>query len=348
MPTHWSVQALRDAISRLPRFPLTHLPTPIDDCCNLSKALGGKVRILMKRDDLTTSGLGGNKVRRLEFIMGRALAEGCDCIVHGLAAQSNYCRQTAAAAARAGLECYLILRQDAKCEDPPMANRLMDYVFGAKVEMVPAGGVQTAAIDALVERLKSEGRKPYRIGPADEILGTISYALSMAEILEQTKAMGITPIALAVTAREGTLAGLVLGKCLLGFEGRVQAYDMDPRSTLPRWRQSTCQLVQDTAAVLGASVELSADDIHISGEFSGPAYAEPSAACLDALLLLGRTEGLVAGPVYVAKGLAGFFDDVRKGQFPSGGNVVFVHTGGTPEAFAYNAEIFAHLNAVSR
>jgi len=347
MSTRWSIAELRQHVARLPRFPLTHLPTPLEDSLRLSAALGHKVRLLMKRDDLTSIGLGGNKVRRLEFTIGEALATGCDCIVHGLAGQSNYCRQTAASAARAGLPCYLILRQDHKAEDPPQANRLLDYVFGAHVEMVPPD-TQNQGIAALVERLKAAGHKPYCIGSHDEVLGAISYALALAEIIEQSAARGITPDVVAATARVGTLAGLLLGQQLLGFAGRIQAYDIDPRSSLPRWAERAVQMAQDAAALLGATVELSAAQVHNTTDYAGPAYGEASPACLDALLLLGRTEGLLVGPIYAAKGLAGLIDYIRTGRFAAGSTIVFIHTGGITEAFAYNAEIFARLRETAK
>ena len=345
-----TLSALRSAAARLPRFLLTHLPTPLDPLPNLSKALGGRVRLFAKRDDLTTIGMGGNKLRKLEFSLGEAFATGCDCILHGLAGQSNYCRQTAAASAKAGLPCYLVLRQGPKSTAPPQANLLLDHIFGAQVQMVPADAppdAQQNAIDALVARLKSQGRKPYVIGADDEILGAVAYALAMAEILEQSVTQGFTPDAVAVTGRTGTLAGLLLGKHLLGFNGRVQAFDVDPRSNMQRWAGLTSGYARDAAKLLGFDAEIGPADVHNTVDYAGAAYGASTPECLDALLLLGRTEGLVVGPTYTAKGLAGLIDFVRKGKFPPTSSVVFLHSGGVTEPFAYNTEIYNRLKEIA-
>ncbi|GAG49593.1 unnamed protein product, partial [marine sediment metagenome] len=218
MGDSWSIEQLRERVARLPRTSLTHLPTPFQECPRLGEALGDRVRFFMKRDDLTTLGGGGNKIRKLEFSLGEAQASGYDIIVHGLAGQSNYCRQTAAAAARLGLPCYLVLRKDHKAEDPAQANRLLDYVFGAEVRMVEPDE-QADAKAELVAELRSKGHKPYVIGYDDEVLGAIGYSLCLAEIIQQQADAGIEADYVCVTGRSGTLAGLILGKRLLGFEG---------------------------------------------------------------------------------------------------------------------------------
>ena len=153
-----SIEDLRARAGKLPRVSLTQLPTPLLKCPSLGKHLG--VRLFFKRDDLTTLGCGGNKIRKLEFGIGEALESGCDVIVHGLAGQSNYCRQTAAAAAKCGLKCVLVLQKDHKTDGPPQGNLLLDHVFGAEVRMVgPEPGLQKPAKDALMEELKAAGHK---------------------------------------------------------------------------------------------------------------------------------------------------------------------------------------------
>ena len=343
MTDHWSIEELRDRAAKLPRVSLTQLPTPFQECPRLGEALGRGVRIFMKRDDLTTMGCGGNKMRKLEFSMGEALAAGCDCVVHGLAGQSNYCRQTAAVAARLGLPCHLVLRKDHKAEDPAQGNRLLDYVFGAEVRMVEPSD-QADAKAALVEELKAKGHKPYLVGYRDEVLGAVGYALCLAEMLEQQEALGIGADYICVTGRAGTLAGLALGKLLLGFEGEVLGFQPAPVPKGAALVEPTAQMANDAAALLGSDRRVSADDIQNTTAYGGQAYGEPTEACLEAMFLLGRTEGLLVGPVYTAKGLSGVIDFVRTGRIEPGSTVIFVHTGGAPETFAYNAEIAAQLS----
>ena len=343
MKRPWTLDELRERASRLPRISLTSLPTPLEECRRLSDVLGGGVRLFMKRDDLTSLGCGGNKVRKLEFGVAEAKAAGCDVVVQALAGQSNFCRQTAAAAARVGLPCVLVLRQDHKAGDPPQGNRLLDYVFGAEVHMCRPGG-QREALAAIVERLTSHGRKPYVVGRRDEVLGAVAYALCLAEILEQQAAVGVKADYVCVTGRGGTTAGLVLGKRLLGFAGEILAFDVAPHDEDdPSWREGTAQIATEAAALLGAEEQFTVADIHNTGAYAGTEYGVPTEACLDALLLLGRTEGLVVGPVYTAKGLSGVIDYVRTGRIRSGSAVVFLHTGGIPETFAYNTEIVCRL-----
>src|SRR5262249_42714568 len=160
---------------------LTDLPTPLHACPRLATAIGHEGQLFFKRDDLTMVGLGGNKVRKLEFTMGRVQAEGCDCIVHGLAGQSNYCRQTAAICARLGIPCHLVLRRDHKTDGLPQGNLLLSHLFGAHVTLVDPEE-QEDAKRSLVDQLKRKGRKPYLIGYCDEVLGAVAYGLCLAEI----------------------------------------------------------------------------------------------------------------------------------------------------------------------
>ena len=345
-----SIAELRQRAAALPRVPLTPLPTPLEECPRLAEAVGGGVRIFLKRDDLISLGFGGNKVRKLEFSLGAARAAGCDVLVNALAGQSNYCRQTAAAAAKAGLRCVLVLRRDHKTEDPPQANRLLDYIYGAEVQMVADAPAQSAAMKAAVERLKAEGHKPYVVGHHDEVVGGVAYALCLAEILEQSAAAGVKPDWVFVTGRTGTTGGLNLGKRLLGFTGKVQSFNCSPHdeAVTRTYQGDLVRSATEAAGMLGLAEMFAPGDFSISAEYGGPAYGTPSEACLDALLLLGRTEGIAVGPVYVAKGLSGVLDWIRTGKVARGQSVVFIHTGGTPEVFAYNREIMERFTAQGR
>jgi 1-aminocyclopropane-1-carboxylate deaminase/D-cysteine desulfhydrase-like pyridoxal-dependent ACC family enzyme len=344
-----TIRELRERAAGLPRFPLCELPTPLMECPRLAEAVGGG-RFFIKRDDLTAIGLGGNKLRKLEFSLGAAKAEGCDVLVHGLAGQSNYCRQAAAAAARAGMKCILVLRSDHKAGDPAQANRLLDYIFGAEVRMMSGERPeQLAALAALVAELKAQGHKPYEVGEKDEVLGAVGYALCLAEIIEQAEKAGAKPDYVCATGRGGTTAGLVLGKRLLGFAGRIQSFDVSPydEATGLKHRIRTARLAAEAAKLLGLEEVFTEADVSDTPAYSGVAYGHPTEAGLDALLLLGRTEGIVVGPVYTAKGLSGAIDWIRTGRFARGSTVAFVHTGGTPEVFAYNQEILERIRETS-
>lgn len=342
-----TMDELRRRAAKLPRVSLTRLPTPLDELPRFSQAVGQGVRFFMKRDDLMNIGFGGNKLRKLEFSLGAARAEGYDVVVHGLAGQSNYCRQAAAAAAKVGLPCYLVLRRDHKAEDPAQSNRLLDYIFGAKVQMVANRPEQAKAKEALVEKLKAEGHKPYLVGRRDEVFGGVAYALCLAEILEQLAAAGAKADCLCVSGRSGTSAGLVLGKRLLGFEGPILGFQVAPESSPEaslRESRACAAVATEAAELLGVKERFTAEDIINTHAYGGAKYGTPTEAGLDTLMELARTEGIIVGPVYVGKGLSGAVDYVRKGQIAKRSTVVFVHTGGSVELFAYNTEIMEHLS----
>jgi 1-aminocyclopropane-1-carboxylate deaminase/D-cysteine desulfhydrase-like pyridoxal-dependent ACC family enzyme len=345
-----TIAEFRQRVTRLPRISLTPLPTPLQECPRLAKAVGD-VRIFFKRDDLTAIGMGGNKLRKLEFSLGAAKAEGCDVLVHGLAGQSNYCRQAAAAAAKVGMRCILVLRSSHKSADPAQSNRLLDYIFGAEVHMVSADRAEQAAVkSALIAKLQAEGHKPYSIDMRDEEFGGVGYALCLAEILEQSAEAGFRPDYVCVSGRGGTTAGLVLGKRLLGYEGKIQAFDVAPadEETDRKGRELTASHAVQAAKMLGLEESFTADDAPVTPAYGGTAYGVTTTAGLDAMLLLGRTEGLLAGPIYTGKGLSGVLDWIRTGRIARGSNVVFIHTGGSPETFAYNQEIMDHIRATTR
>jgi 1-aminocyclopropane-1-carboxylate deaminase/D-cysteine desulfhydrase-like pyridoxal-dependent ACC family enzyme len=339
MTAPWTTEELRRRVSRLPRVELSQWPTPLEAWPRFGEALGGRVRVLAKRDDLTGTGCGGNKIRKLEFTLGAARAEGCDVIVHGLSGQSNYCRQTAAAAARCGLKCVLVLARDHKTSGVPQGNLLLDQLFGAEVRMV-APAEQAGAKEAAVAELRAQGHNPYLVGHRDEVFGAAAYALCLAEMLEQASAVGERIDTVCVSGRMGTTAGLILGKRLLGFAGAVQAFQVAPSSSDEALRGPTVKVLNDAAALLGSDERFTTEDVRNTDAYAGPRYGEPTPACLEAMLLLGRTEGVVVGPVYTAKGLSGLVDFVRTGRIAAGSTVAFVHTGGLPETFAYNEEIY--------
>jgi len=338
---------LRQRIGQLPRVPLAQKPTPLEDCPRLSAALGG-LRILVKREDSTGLAFGGNKARQLELTLGAAKAQGADTIVQGAAAQSNHCRQAAAAAAKLGLDCYLCLTRDAKSE-PVQGNLLLDYLLGAHVEFVdvPMGAAQQEAKLALAERLRAEGRNVYVIGPPEgPALGAIAYAEVMAEVMDQCDDRGIEPDYLYVCSAGATNAGLLLGQRALQAPFPVVA--IAPIRWEGDTRARVAGMANDAAAKLGLELQFTAEDVINDENYVGEAYGRVTPAGLEALQLAARTEGLILDPVYTGKALAGLIGHLRQGRLRPDQTVVFIHTGGTPALFAYRDELWAALAAEMR
>jgi 1-aminocyclopropane-1-carboxylate deaminase/D-cysteine desulfhydrase-like pyridoxal-dependent ACC family enzyme len=297
------------------------------------------VRVFIKRDDCTGLALGGNKARHNEFLLADALEEGCDTLVWGALVQSNNCRQTAASCAKLGLECRLYLSK-AHFKTEPQGNLLIDYLVGARVEFTDAtiGPELNALIAAKAEGLRREGRKPYFWDPPRVVpRAAVSYALCMAEIAEQTSALGIEPSALYVSSAGATGAGVSLGKSILGLR-----YPL--RLICPMhwpWHIPT-RMADDAnaaAALLGLPHRLAPGEIDADESFVAPGYGLPSEAGREAMLLLARTEAILLDHVYTAKALAALVADVRAGKYAPGSALVFLHTGGVPAIFAEPAAV---------
>lgn len=346
-----STDELRRLAARLPRVPLAHLPTPLEELPRFSAALGGPP-VLIKRDDCTGLAMGGNKTRHNEFILGHARAQGADMLVWGAGVQSNNCRQTAAACAKLGLPCHLVLSR-ANHADEVQGNLLLDHLLGATVEIVdePLGTELYALIDQIAGRLRSQGRRPYSwINDVVKPRAAVSYALAMAEMVEQLagrdqvadqrSAGAARASAIYVSSAGSTGAGLLLGKAALGVESTL-------RSIAPiRWPHDHAEDLAATAnraaELLGVATRLDAGEVDTTCEYIGSGYGIPTPAGLEALDLLARTEGILLDPVYTSKALAALVDDVRQGRLPADQPVVFVHTGGTPALFAYRDELVTY------
>jgi L-cysteate sulfo-lyase len=339
--TKLSTDQLRKAIDRLPRYPLAHLPTPLELAARFSEVIGGP-EIYIKRDDCTGLAFGGNKTRHNEFLIADALAQKADIIVWGAGVQSNNCRQTAAACAKAGLDIHLVLGRGgpAKGPDVVQGNLLLDHLVGAHVDIVE----ETIGVD-LDDRIAAEakkhtdqGRRVYswdrhKVKP----LAAVSYALCVAEIVEQSAAMGFDPDAIYVSSAGSTGSGVVLGQKALALKAPV-------RSVAPiEWPWDTqadmAQIADDAGKLIGLDLGITRDDIDVTFDAIGPAYGKVSAGGLEALALLARTEGILLDPIYSGKAMAGLIDDIRKGRWTSGQKVVLIHTGGTPALFAYAEEL---------
>lgn len=325
---------LRAAADKLPRVRLAHLPTPLEEVPRFAAALGGGVRVFVKRDDCTGLVLGGNKARHNEFLLADALARGCDMLVWGALVQSNNCRQTAASCAKLGLECRLFLSR-AHQKTEPQGNLLIDYLVGATVEFTDAsvGPELYALLATKAEEFRKQGRNPYHFDPPHVVpLAAVSYSLAMAELAEQCAARGIAPDALYVSTAGATGAGVVLGKAVLGLPYPV-------RLICPMhwpWQIPT-RIADDAnaaAGLLGLPHRLAATDVDADESFVAPGYGLPSPTGREAMRLLATTEAILTDHVYTAKALAALVVDVRSGKYPPGSTLVFLHTGGVPAIFA--------------
>lgn len=325
-------------LDRLPRHPLAQLPTPIAQLERLTLALGGP-ELLIKRDDQTGLALGGNKTRKLEFLVGQALAQGADTLVTLGAAQSNHCRQTAAAAAQAGLQCELILNGN----KPEVANGnlLLNELLGARLHWIERSQ-RAAKTKTLEAELRAAGRKPYLIpvGGSNGV-GATGYVVALQELMEQLHVINqrVDHIVFG-SSSGGTQAGLVLGARLVGFTGRVTGLSIDKNDPEHgEYEIEVAQIANECARYIGAEVQLSAGDIEVVYGYKGEGYGIVGDLEREAIRLLARTEGIVLDPVYAGRAFGALVDMIRKGRFQSGEKVLFWHTGGAPALFAYARDL---------
>lgn len=327
-------------LERLPRVPLAHLPTPVEALSRLSRQLGGP-RLLIKRDDQTGLAMGGNKARKLEFLMAEALAQGADVVLTGGAAQSNHCRQTAAAAARLGLECVLVL--GGSPQPTPNGNLLLDQLLGARLHWAGAQrrGEQLAE---LAEQLRAAGRRPYLIPyGGSNAVGALGYVAAMLELSRQElDGLPLTGVDRMVFASSsgGTHAGLAVGARAVGFRGQLLGIGIDKGEAgdLP-YEQHLAQLANATAGRLDLATTFRPEDFVVNRDYLGGGYGVVGPLEREAIQLLARLEGVLLDPVYTARAMGGLIDLVRRGVIGRHETVLFWHTGGAPALFAYAESI---------
>lgn len=332
------MDAYRNFVPDYPRFSLTALPSPLDRALRLEGVLQdeGSVavpRLYLKRDDLLSLALGGNKIRNLEFIIGDAIEAGATDVVTAGRVQSNHCRLTAAACVRAGLRAHLVLSGS----EPPdgTGNLLLDRLLGASVHFTGSDdrAAREAAVRGVVAGLERRGGRPYVIpvGGSDP-RGAIGHVLAALELSQQLDAEGKRPTAIVLaTATGGTQAGLVMGFRKLGMAAGVHGFAV--AKSVDELRGDVRRLCEALAPELGVTPPPD-DEIRIDGAMLGAGYGVPSGAGAAASELLARTEGVLADPVYTGKGFAGLLSLVRSGSFAEDEVVVFIHTGGGPALFA--------------
>lgn len=327
-----------ERLAALARVSLAHLPTPLEEMPRLSAHLGGP-RLLVKRDDCTGLGLGGNKVRKLEYDLAAALAAGADCVVCGGVVQSNVARQVAAACAKLGLECHLgIMHGRVPGTEPgydATGNILLGRLFGAVIHDIPWNEDRNARLRAIEAELRAAGRRPYFVPyGASDALGAMGYARMVTELLEQCSTLGVAPTYLVhASGSAGTQAGILAMVAALDHPLRCIGVDVDAQPE--RVAEDVRRVGREAAALLGAEVRWTDERVEVAAGYAGPAYGVPDEGTLEAIGLAARLEALVLDPVYAGKGMAGLIGLVRAGRFSKKDVVVWVHTGGTPGLFAY-------------
>jgi len=324
-------------LARFPRRRYTVGPTPLEPLPHLTRNLGGAVELWIKRDDLLGLAGGGNKTRKLEFLVADALAKGADTLVTVGAPQSNHCRLTLAAAVREGLKCRLILEErvpGSYAADASGNNLLFDLMGVEKATVMPGGSDLGAAMAAEVADLAAAGRIGYPIAGGGSVpLGTLGYVACAEELLAQSFEHGVAFDHLVVASGSaGTHAGLVVG--LQAASAGLPVTGINVRRPQAEQEGNVHALAQATAAFAGAP-PVARSRVTCLDRWVGPGYSLPTPAMVAAVRLCAATEGVLLDPVYTGKAMAGLLDLVREGYFAPGSRVVFIHTGGSPALFAY-------------
>jgi len=323
---------------RLPRISLAHLPTPLEEMPRLREALGGGPRLLIKRDDQTGLATGGNKTRKLEFLVAEALAQGADTLITAGGLQSNHCRQTAAAAAKMGLRCALVLSGDPLPRSQWNGNLLLNDLLGAEVHWAGHRDRRDAVMDEVAEALRAAGARPYVIPVGGSVpTGAAGYVAAVEELAGQLAERGerVDRIVFA-SGSAGTHAGLLVGIKALGLDTRVEGIYDDKVGGLLEKIQA---LVAATTAHLGLDLSFSEGDFILHDAYGAPGYGVITDAEREAIRLLARTEGIIADPVYTGRALAGLVDLVRQRVYGPDETVLFWHTGGVAGLFARADEL---------
>lgn len=323
-------------LGHLPRVALAVKPTPMQDAPRLSAYLGGP-RILIKRDDLTGLAFGGNKARKLELLMGEARARNADVIITVGAMQSNHARMTAAAARICGMEAILVLSGQEPEDAHAQGNLLLDHLLGAQVRLINSTEdyVLLGVVQDLSRELTERGRRPYVIPRGGSNgLGAAAYLEAGVEAFGQLNAMGTRADAIVHTSTSGGTQSGLLTAAKWGRAGaRIVGISAGPTAEMVVRR--VVGIVRDLGKTVKTDWEVEGEDVVVYDDYIGDGYGIPSAATVDAIKVLARTEGILLDPVYTGKGMAGLIDLIRRGEFGRNETVLFWHTGGQPALFAH-------------
>jgi D-cysteine desulfhydrase len=319
-------------LEQLPRVVLANLPTPVEELPRLSRELGGP-RLLIKRDDQTGLATGGNKTRKLEFLIADALAQGADMIITAGAAQSNHCRQTAAAAARVGLACALVLGGEPPAA--PSGNLLLDHLLGAQIYWTGPHR-RGERLEEIADQARVAGHRPYLIPyGGSNAIGAAGYVLAMQELSQQLQRRQVNRIVFA-SSSGGTQAGLVVGARAVGFNGQIVGIRIDKGEPGDDpYSLHLARLANATAAYVGLDTDFSPADFVVDQAYLGEGYGVVGELERQAIYLAARLEGLMLDPVYTGRAMGGLIDMIRRGVIGPDETVLFWHTGGVPALFAY-------------
>ena len=308
------------------RVPMAHLPTPVEEMPRLSAVLGGP-RLLVKRDDQTGLAFGGNKTRKLEFLLAEAASHGARTLITAGAIQSNHCRQTAAAARKAGLDCILVLSGDPP--EMPEANTYLDVLLGAELVWTTREA-RGESLNQTYLQAEAAGREPFLIpyGGSSPV-GAAAYAEAIRELMAQGVAADWIVFA---TSSGGTQAGLVAGKAMYGFPGEILGISIDEEAG--QFNPAVAKLAKDVTILYNNAKDITIQDIRVNDDYLGGGYAVMGDAEKEAIDLFARHEALLVDPVYTGRAGAGLIDLIRKGFFKPDETVLFWHTGGQPALFS--------------
>lgn len=314
-------------MKQISRLDFAHLPTPVEELPRLSAALGGP-RLLVKRDDQTGLAFGGNKTRKLEFLVAEARDQGADMLISAGAMQSNHCRQTAAAAARFGFKCILVLT--GQKPEQASANFLLDGLFGAQIVTVEGRADRDRILKETFDKAAADGDKPYLVPyGGSSPTGALGYAFAMEEFMQQNVYADWMVFG---TSSGGTHAGLVLGQRMFGFKGKALGISIDESED---WlKEHVSKLASDASEKLGKRMEFTQADVLANADYCRAGYGVLTEAEREAVRLFARNEGLLLDPVYTGRAAAGLVDLIRRGFFKKNETVLFWHTGGQPALFA--------------
>ncbi len=327
--------------SRFPRLHLAHLPTPLEKLDRLTEALGGP-EIWIKRDDCTGMSTGGNKTRKLEFLMAEAVAEKADMVMTQGAIQSNHARQTAAFAAKLGMACHLLLENRTGSTDPNYTqngNVLLDTLHGATHELRESGLDMHAEMETVAEQYRGRGKNVYVIpGGGSNPTGALGYANCALELVNQANERGLKIDHLVhATGSAGTQAGLVTG--IKAINAGIPVLGIGVRAPKEAQENNVYQLSLATAKKLGCDGVVKREDVVANTDYVGEGYGLPAASTLEAIDMFAKLEAILLDPVYSGKGAAGLIDLIRKGHFRKDEKVVFLHTGGSAALFGYTTDL---------
>lgn len=333
-------------LARFPRRQYTEGRTPVEKLARLSALLGGP-DIYIKRDDLLGLAGGGNKTRKLEFLVADALAKGCDTLITVGAVQSNHCRLTLAAAVKEGMKCRLLLEQRvAKSYNPQASgNNFLYRLLGVEeIRVVDLGTDLAKTMEQMAEDVAKRGGKAYLIpGGGSNPLGALGYVSCAEEILAQTFDLGLRlDHIVCASGSAGTHAGLITG--LIGNNANIPLTGINVRRTREEQEPMVHKLAEQTAATLCVRGGVPREAITALGDWVGPGYSLPSAEMIEAVRMLAQVEGILLDPVYTGKAMAGLIALIRNGVFVKGQNVLFVHTGGAPALYAYQSVLLGEGN----